>query len=67
MNKWIPVNEKKPEIGKQVLVTVAGASRKYVTTAEYVKIGKTGIWYDHEDIMVNATAWMPFPEAYKGE
>lgn len=66
MNKWIPTKEMKPEIGKQVLVTVEGASRRYVTTAEYVKIGNTGIWYDREDIMVTAIAWMPLPEAYKG-
>jgi len=65
--KWIPVTERLPEEGKQVLVCDDGG---FIYTAE----GETrsdGEWQWYESVeyrpMDDVVAWMPLPEPWKGE
>lgn len=72
--KWIAIEEKLPEIGENVLVTIKVADRFHFT--EVARYGKpmfknkicfyaTDIeWGDYE--INGVTAWMPLPEPYLG-
>ena len=74
MNNWIPVSEKLPEIGVEVLVS------KYYTKAAKPSKGyyvETATLYGNDDWCSNSDeykmnpkdhitlAWMPLPEPYK--
>lgn len=65
--RWIPVTERLPEEGKQVLVCDDGG---FIYTAE----GETrsdGEWQWYESVeyrpMEDVVAWMPLPEPWRGE
>lgn len=59
-NKWIPVSERVPDVGKSVLVTVVipdGQRECYVSEWIYNKwSGVCGF---------EVSAWMPLPEPYR--
>lgn len=62
---WIPVTERLPEIGVDVLVTEdTGGMKEVWIDSRWVDddTGRT-LWY----VSLNVTAWMPLPEPYKGE
>lgn len=63
VGKWIPVTERLPEENGSYIVT----SMDYVDTFEAVF--ETSEWFsiDYCDDIKNVIAWMPLPEAYKGE
>ena len=63
VGKWIPVTERLPEENGSYIVT----SMDYVDTFEAVF--DAGEWFsiDYCDDIKNVIAWMPLPEAYKGE
>ena len=56
--QWIPVSERLPEMKKPILATYE--------TVDGLKVGRT--MYDRYGFMIGeVTAWMPFPEPWKGE
>ena len=54
---WIPVEERPPEDGTEVLVTVDSADGAFASTDIY----SGGEWQDYNGVI----AWMPLPEPYK--
>lgn len=59
---WIPVTERLPDEGQEVLVTRTSTNGNYVTTDEYD--WDYCAWASDAD---DITAWMPLPEPYKEE
>ena len=62
VGEWIPCSERLPEKSGTYIVTMdwdgmPRVTRLYFTTVEYPR------WLTFR----NVTAWMPLPEAYKGE
>lgn len=70
MTDWIPIIERTPEPGQEVLVTYDFRGQRYVYMAEYFSDGFVG--YDDEYLTTEgrkyrkAVAWLPKPEPYKG-
>ena len=71
MTDWIPITERLPEPGNEVLVSYDFEGDRYVYLAEYYSNGFVG--YDDEYLMPEAkkirkaVAWLPKPEPWKGE
>ena len=65
--QWIPVSERLPEEGRQVLVCDDGG---FIYTAEYETLSD-GEWQWYESVeyrrMDDVVAWMPLPKPWKGE
>lgn len=79
-SQWIPCSERLPERGKDVLVTRDYDGREdNIKSCRYVEVaicnGEDGdiTWYSFSDEYKmrprnhHVVAWMPLPEAYKGE
>lgn len=70
--QWIPVSEALPEISKFVIVTDSNglieiACRMHEWDAKNNNIGRKIIWWVRDYYgAIQATAWMPLPEPYKG-
>jgi len=66
MNEWIPVNERLPEDGTNVLFCdidgYIGLGYRVPRTPK-THFSEQGSW----DIVKNVKAWMPLPEPYKGD
>ena len=60
--KWIPVSERLPDDGKEVLMSLAWG----VDIGEYRDGEWRSEWINHYDDD-NVIAWMPLPEPYKGD
>lgn len=58
--QWIPCSERLPEKKQTVLVTVADEVQSYTTDDDWTG---TGFWAYGK----NVSAWMPYPEPWKGE
>lgn len=60
--KWIPVDERLPEVGENALVTYGNGE------IQVDFIGEDGDWFweDRED-GIEVIAWMPLPEGYRPE
>lgn len=56
---WIPVTERLPEIGGEILFCDIDGDI-------YVGHRAIGHWWSVDDKVKNVTAWMPLPEPYKG-
>ena len=69
VNRWIPCIEKKPEIWKEVLVTLNDKGYKSIHIGEMQEEGSWMIggefWYEKDDPRI--THWMPLPEPPESE
>ena len=57
VQKWIPVSERLPKFGQQVIVSCAGYEVDYVTAMNF--------WNAERDEWQSITHWMPLPEPPK--
>lgn len=68
-NRWIPVEERMPDKGKDVLVTYIGynSGGRFSNGTAYYDFEKW--WWSVTDsiVKVKIIAWMPLPEPYQGE
>ena len=64
--KWLSVNERLPKEEEIVIVTVKDNSAD--SPIYYTSVGwyYQGIWVVENEVSHQVTAWMPFPEPYKG-
>jgi hypothetical protein len=58
-NKWIPVSERLPEYGQEVIVYTGNILKPIVMTYTF--------WNPEYDTWAHVTHWMPLPEPPKGE
>ena len=66
LRRWIPVEERLPEDGEEVLVTVEGFnSEKYDKIPSFASsdVHVSGEWQNWNGVI----AWMPLPKPYKPE
>lgn len=57
--KWIPVSERLPEYGQEVIAYTGNLLKTIVMTYMF--------WNPEYDTWVHVTHWMPLPEPPKGE
>lgn len=62
LTEWIPVEERLPDEGQEVLVSCKGSRGDYVTHDEYD--WDYCAWASDSDAVI---AWMPLPEPYRPE
>lgn len=69
--KWIPISDKRPDVGEDVLISVdtADSGDCWVTIA-YMCYDLTDneYWFQNDDMsfdMDEVFAWMPLPEPYE--
>ena len=73
--KWIPVSERMPEVGRDVLITkeplkIKGYEQEVIIAKRSVdpRSGKIEWWSEFGSLKDKAVlAWMPLPEPWKGE
>jgi hypothetical protein len=73
---WIPVTERLPETDDEVLTTYivnGDKTKRYTETSSYYFDGFSGYWsspwdeYRIAGTRIEVIAWMPLPEAWRGE
>ena len=69
--EWVPVSQRLPDIGEEVLVTYSIDRRKkrFVYTATWSGEEWLSVWDEFRDMRHTITyhAWKPLPEPYKEE
>ena len=58
VSEWIPVSERLPEQGQEVIVYSGGVLKPTVFASQF--------WNKHYDSWARITHWMPLPEPPKG-
>lgn len=69
VGEWIPVEERLPDKGKDVIVTYIGYNTggRFSNGTAFYDFGKW--WWSINDsiVKVKIVAWMPLPKEYEGE
>ena len=63
-NQWIPVTERLPEEGPDILVCDIDGD---IEVAHLSRLFRTEFFSSYGDKIKNVKAWMPLPEPWKGE
>ena len=70
-DRWIPVRERKPEIGEKVLASIVDMRHRekvYVDIAFMYENSREGTyWANQTDERAGVIAWKPLPEPYKSK
>lgn len=67
VGEWIPVEERLPDIYKNVQVTYFGYEDNKLYSDGVAYIDDCGVWrweFDESKVECGITAWMPLPEPY---
>ena len=70
-DRWIPLRERKPEIGEKVLASIVDMRHRekvYVDIAFMYENSREGTyWANQTDERAGVIAWKPLPEPYKSK